>query len=89
MSILFHLTSFNFDRSITFCFGVSSNLSKEKCPTAEIFGQYFLRTIVGLFCCDEFEETSKQKMIDLSKLKDIYFSWYLTHFAQYLNIEYL
>ena len=28
---------------------------------------------VGLFCCDKFEETSKQKVIDLSKLKEIYF----------------
>ena len=75
----------NFDRSITFCFGVSSNLSQEKSPTAEILGKYFLRTIVprkymrkisavGLFCCDKFEETPKQKVIDLSKFKKIYFS---------------
>ena len=75
----------NFDRSITFCFGVSLNLLQQKSPTAEIFGKYFLRTIVprkymgkisavGLFCCDKFEETPKQKVIDLSKLKIFYFS---------------
>ena len=29
---------------------------------------------VGLFCCDKFEETPKQKVIDLSKLQKIYFS---------------
>ena len=63
---------------ITFCFGVSSNLSQEKSPTAEILGKCFLRKIVlrkymckisavGLFCCDKFEETPKQKVIDLSK----------------------
>ena len=68
----------NFDRSITFCFGVSSNLSQEKSPTGEILGKYFPRTIVprkymhkisavGLFSCDKFEETPKQKVIDLSK----------------------
>ena len=61
---------------ITFCFGVSSNLSQEKSPTAEILGKYFLRTIVprkymhkisavGLFSCDKFEEITKQKVIDI------------------------
>ena len=29
---------------------------------------------VGLFCCDKFEETPKQKVIDLSKFKKIYFN---------------
>ena len=29
---------------------------------------------VGLFCCDKFEETPKQKVIDLSKLEKFYFS---------------
>ena len=29
---------------------------------------------VGLFCYDKFEETPKQKVIDLSKLKDFYFN---------------
>ena len=64
---------FYFDMSITFCFGVSSNSSQEKSPTAEILGKYFLRTIVprkymgkistvGLFSCDKFEETPKQKV---------------------------
>ena len=65
---------------ITFCFGVSSNLSQEKSPTAEILGKFLLRknvlrkymrksSAVGLFCCDKFEETPKQKVIDLSKFK--------------------
>ena len=31
----------------------------------------------GLFCCDKFEETPKQKVIDLSKLKEIYFTIFL------------
>ena len=45
----------------------------------ELIELYFLRTIVprkymrkistaGLFCCDKFEETQKQKVIDLPKL---------------------
>ena len=29
---------------------------------------------VGLFCCDKFEETPKQKVINLSKLQKFYFS---------------
>ena len=33
---------FYFDMLITFCFGVSSNLSQEKSPTVEILGKYFL-----------------------------------------------
>ena len=64
---------------ITFCFGVSSNLSQEKSPTGEILGNYFLQTIVprkylpkistvGLFSCDKFEETPKQNVINMSKL---------------------
>ena len=68
----------------TFSFGVFSNLSQQKSPTAEIIGIYFLRRIVlrkynpiisavGLFCCDKFEETPKQKVIDLSKFKKFYF----------------
>ena len=69
---------------ITFCFGVSSNFSQQKSPTAEILRIYFLGTIVwrkylpkisavGLFSCDKFEETPKQKVIDLSKFKKNYF----------------
>ena len=56
----------------------------KKSPTAEILRIYFLGTIVwrkylpkifavGLFSCDKFEETPKQKVIDLSKLKEFYF----------------
>ena len=51
---------------------------KAHCPTAEIIGIYFLRTIVprkymaiisavGLFCCD-FEETPNEKMSNMSNL---------------------
>ena len=69
---------FNFDMSITFCFVVSSNLSQEKCTTVEILTIYFLETIVrrkylpkisavGLVSCHKFEETPKQKVIDMSK----------------------
>ena len=36
---------------------------------------------VGLFSCDKFEETPKQKVIDLSKFKKIYFNkWLLPKF---------
>ena len=69
---------------ITFCFGVSSNLSHQKSPTAEILQIYFLQKIVlrkymrknstvGLFCCNKFEETPKQKVINLSKLNKFHF----------------
>ena len=78
-------TLFYFDMLITFCFEVSSNLSQQKSPTAEILRIYFLGTIVrrkylpkisavGLFYCDKFEETPKQKVIDLAQLKKIHFS---------------
>ena len=55
------------DRSIAFCFGVSSNLSQEKSPTVEIVPRKYLPKIstVGLFSCDRFEETPKQKVVDL------------------------
>ena len=77
----------NFDRSITFCFGVSSNLWQQNNPTtAEILRIYFLGTIgrrkylskisaVVFFSCDKFEETPKQKVIDLSKFIKIYFRY--------------
>ena len=76
---------FNFDMLITFCFGVSSNLWQQKSPIAEVLRIYFLRTIfwrkfmrkisaVGLFCCDKFEETPKQKVINMSKLNKFHFS---------------
>ena len=71
--------------SITFCFGVSSNLSLEKSPTAEILGKYFLRTIVprkcmckisavGLFCCNKFEETPKQTTEGLFLISIAYYN---------------
>ena len=48
----------NFDMLTTFSFWVSSNLSQQKSPTAEIIGMYFLGTIVlrekiyaNNFCC--------------------------------------
>ena len=88
-------TLFYYDMLITFCFGVSSNLSQQKSPTAVILGIYFRRTIfrrkymhkisiVGLFCCDKFEETPKQKVINMSKLNNFHFShleFYQNHFA--------
>ena len=68
----------------TFLIGVSSNLSQQKSPTAEILGIYFLGTIVprkympkisavGLFCCDKFEETPIKKVCNMSKLSESYF----------------
>ena len=64
----------------TFLIGVSSNLSQQKRPTAENLGIYFLGTIVprkympkisavGLFCCDEFEETPIKKVLQHVKVK--------------------
>ena len=58
---------------LTFSFGVSSNFSQQKSPTAKIIGLYFLGTIVprkymptisavGLFCCNKFEETPNEKL---------------------------
>ena len=69
----------------TFSFGVFSNLSQQKSPTAEIIGIYFLGTIlprkympiisaVGLFCYDKFEETPNEKVVNMSKLTKPYFS---------------
>ena len=57
---------------ISFSFGVSSNLSQQNSPTAEILCIYFLKTIVrrkhlpkisavGLFSCDKFEENPNTK----------------------------
>ena len=69
----------------TFSFEVSSNLSQQKSPTAEIIGKCFLGTIiprkympiistVGLFCCDKFEETPNEKVVNMSKLTKYYFN---------------
>ena len=85
MILLLKCNLFNFDMLITFCFGVSSNLSQQKSPTVEILCIYFLRKIVlrkymrkisavGLFCCDKFEETPKQKVINMSKLNKFHFN---------------
>ena len=60
---------------------------KEMSLTAEILHINFLGTIVwkkylpkdstvGLFSYDKFEETSKQKVIDLSKLNETFFDNY-------------
>ena len=65
--------------------GFFKSIATKEPNTAEILGKYFLRTIVprkymrkisavGLFCCDKFEETPKQKVIDLSKLQKFYFN---------------
>ena len=66
----------NFDMLTTFLFGVSSNLSQQKSPTAEIIGTDFLGTIspVEHFCCDKFEETPNEKMVNISKLTKSYFN---------------
>ena len=64
---------------ITFSFDVSSNLSQQKSPTAEIIGKYFLGTLVPrkfmpiissvrLFCYNKFEETPNEKVVNMSKL---------------------
>ena len=66
---------------LTFSFGVISNFSQQKSPTAKIIGLYFLGTnvprkymptisAVGLFCCNKFEETPNEKVSNCqSKLK--------------------
>ena len=57
----------------TFSFWLSSNLSKQKSPTAETIGMYFLGTIVprkympiistvGLYCFDKFEDNENKKV---------------------------
>ena len=69
---------------ITFCFGVSSNLSQQKSLTAEILRINFLQktvlrkymhktSAIGLFCCHKFEEIPKQKLINMSKLNKLHF----------------
>ena len=69
----------------TYSFGVSSNLSQQNSPTTEIIGICFLGTIVlrkymhiisdvGLFCCDKFEETANEKVVNKSKLTKSYFN---------------
>ena len=71
---------------IIFCFGVSSNLSPEKSPTAEILGKCLLRKIdlrkymckisaVGLVRCEKFEETPKQKVNNKSNLNRFHFRY--------------
>ena len=85
---------------ITFCFGVSSNLSQQKSTTAEILRIYFLRTIfrrkymhqistVVLFCCDKFEETPSEKVVNMSKLTKSYFSqiYFLSYFNSSITIQ--
>ena len=83
----------------TFLFGASSNLAQQKSPTAEIIGIYFLGTIVprkysmpiistvGLFCCDKFEETPKQKIINMSKLNKFYFNFEVAPFFSVYAVE--
>ena len=63
----------NFDMLTILPFGVSSNLSQQQSPTAEIIGTCFLGAIVPrkympiifaveLFCCEKFEETPNEKV---------------------------
>ena len=69
---------------------VSSNFSQQKSPTAKIIGLYFLGTIVprkymptisavGLFCCAKFEETSNEKVVNMSKLTKPHFRYISKH----------
>ena len=69
----------------TFSFGVSSIFLQQNSPTVEVIGIYFFGTIVlrkympiifavGLFCCDKFEETPNEKVVNMSKLTKSYFS---------------
>ena len=64
----------------TFSFEVSSNLSQQKSPTAEIISIYFpgkifprkympIISAVGLFCYDKFEETPKRESGQHVKIK--------------------
>ena len=62
----------NFDMLTTFSFVVSSNLSQQKSPTAET--RYRHNFSVGQFCCDKFEETPNEKVVNMSKLTKLYFS---------------
>ena len=59
-------------------------MGNEGCIEHALIGIYSIGTIVpikymhkisavGLFCCDKFEETPKQKVIDLSKFLKNYF----------------
>ena len=83
----------------TFSFGVSSNLSQQKSPTAEIIGMYFLGTIVlrkympiisavGLFCYDKFEETPNKKVVNMSKLTKSYFKVSFSYLWQLLTFSF-
>ena len=56
----------------TFLFGVSSNLSQQKSPTAETIYMPII-SAVGLFYCDKFEETPNEKVSNMSKLTKSYF----------------
>ena len=45
---------------------------------------------VGLFCCDEFEETPKQKVINMSKLNKFHFRLiFVPKFMTHANILYM
>ena len=65
----------------TFSFGISSNLSQQKSPTAEIIGKYlFSRNnrpekmyAVGLFYYDKFEKIPNEKVVNMSKSTKPYF----------------
>ena len=85
---------------ITFCLGVSSNLSQQKSPTAKFLRINFLQKIVlrkymrktsaiGLFCCHEFEETPKQKVINMSKLNKLHFSNFVNEWLRRWEGEFI
>ena len=42
---------------------------------------------VGLFCCDKFEETPKQKVINMSKLNKFHFSNLKTKLTDHFSVK--
>ena len=61
---------------------------------------YFLGTIVptkymalistfGLFCCDKFEETPNEKVVNMSKITKPYFKNTLMFLFQYIELAYV
>ena len=74
--------------SITFALGFLQIYCNKKAQMwkfyAYIFSEQYLpkNSAVGLFSCDKFEETPKQKVIDLSKLEKFYFSFCVLIFVE-------
>ena len=75
MELPIYLT-FNFDVLITFCFGVSSNLSQEKSQTVEILDIYFSEQLFGENICLKFPLLVSFLVIILKKLQSRKWSTY-------------